>query len=681
LIEHIARYPALMRALSLLLLVACDPKSEVVDADGDGFNNTEDCDDANALAFPDASEVCDGIDNDCDGTIDNDPTDGTRYYADADGDGYGDPLSSQRTCVPTSGAVTESTDCDDTQSTVHPGAEEVCDGLDNDCDNAVDEDITETLTFYADADGDGYGDPDSALLGCAPTSGMVENADDCNDSDYLTSPGAAETWYDGIDQDCAGGNDYDADLDGFEGDGGDDCDDTEPTTNPGAAEVCSDGIDNDCDGGAGSCGISGNIAAGDADMTFTGSTQSYAGISVDGAGDVDGDGVNEIIIGAYGANSFSGAAYIIDGTSTGSISSSNAVTLSGPSGYSYAGYAVAGAGDVDGDGFDDVLVGASYSGTSFLAYGPLTNDMDLEDAGWAFTEDSGFSYAGLSVDGLGDIDGDGLDDIIIGSPYNSEGGNYAGAAYIALGGGELAAGGGELDLADAEAAIFGEIQAQYVGHSVSGAGDVNGDGLDDVLVGAGGQAAQSYIFLGPVAGEQDVQDADVQITSSSNNFAGRAVSGAGDTNSDGYDDVIIGAYYNNNGTGAAYLFRGPLITDQTLSGADATMTGEATNSYAGYSVSDAGDIDGDGGSDLLIGAPYASASSGRAYLVSGATTGTLSLADADAILSGNSGYSWMGAALAGPGDVSGDGFNDILIGSHYASSYAGNAYLFLGGGM
>ncbi len=675
-----------MRALSLLLLAACTGETGPIDADGDGFSDTDDCDDADASASPDGAEVCDGVDNDCDGEIDEDADDAQRWYTDADGDGYGDPLASQRVCAPAAGQVADSTDCDDAEATVYPGAQELCDGLDNDCDNSVDEDIDQTLTFYADADGDGYGDPDTAVLGCSPTSGMVDDSTDCDDSDVLTNPGMAETWYDGHDADCAGDNDYDADADGFEGDGGDDCDDSDAAINPDAQEICSDGIDNDCDGGPGDCGISGSIAAADADAILTGaSPQSYAGIALAGAGDVDGDGINEIIIGAYGANSFSGAAYIVSGPLSGSVSLADAdAVLSGGSGYSYAGYAVAGAGDVDGDGFDDVMVGASYSGTSYLAYGPLTHDADLEDAGWTFTENAGFSYAGFSVAGLGDIDSDGLADIAIGSPYNSTGGSYAGAAYIALGSGELADGGGTLSLSDAEVMFTGESQAQYVGHAIDGAGDVDGDGYDDVLIGAGGQAAQAYILHGPVNADLSTSDADVQLTGTANNFAGRAVSGAGDTNGDGYDDVIIGGYYDSTGgnaAGAAWLFRGPLVIDRTFTAADATLIGAAAGSYAGYAVSDAGDIDGDGGSDLLIGAPYASGSSGKAYLVAGSTSGTVSLSTADATLSGSSGYSWMGAALAGPGDINDDGYDDILIGSPYASGYYGAAYLFLGGGL
>ncbi len=239
-----------------------------VDNDGDGYTADVDCDDNNFDVNPGATEICDGIDNNCDGQIDEGVT--TTYYADTDGDGYGDPASELQSCGPVTGYVTDNTDCNDGVAAINPGAIEICDGIDNNCDGQVDEGFT-TENYYADLDGDGYGDPSSVLQGCSPPSGYVLDGTDCDDTNEAVHPGAAEIC-DGIDNNCDGNIDegftplaYYADLDG-DGYGNPsdevqscsgaptgyvtdntDCDDTIATINPGAAEIC-DGIDNNCDG-------------------------------------------------------------------------------------------------------------------------------------------------------------------------------------------------------------------------------------------------------------------------------------------------------------------------------------------------------------------------------------------------------------------------------------------------
>lgn len=258
------------------LLIACgdepksidvntdEPQEETLDADGDGYFSNEDCDDQDAQTNPNAEELCDGVDNDCDGEVDE----GVRqvYYADEDGDGFGG-VNFVESCVLPEGYVPISSDCNDSNATVYPSAPEECDGIDNNCDGDVDENLN--ITWYLDYDADGYGDPNFPSTDCRPGNGYVANDNDCNDLNANAYPGAEEIC-DGIDNDCDGDIDsnlastyyVDADGDGFgdpnnpanvcDGTSGlvansDDCDDSEGRAYPGAEELC-DGFDNNCDG-------------------------------------------------------------------------------------------------------------------------------------------------------------------------------------------------------------------------------------------------------------------------------------------------------------------------------------------------------------------------------------------------------------------------------------------------
>ena len=230
-------------------------------------SDATDCNDADAAVNPGATEVCNGIDDNCDGNIDEGLT-FTTYYADADGDTYGDAGSSTTTCdgAP-EGYVSDATDCNDADAAVNPGATEVCNGIDDNCDGNIDEGVQNT--YYADADGDSYGDAGSTTMACSAPEGYVSDATDCNDADAAVNPGATEVC-NGIDDNCDGNidegvqNTYYADADGDTyGDAGSttmacsapegyvsdatDCNDADPAVNPGATEVCN-GIDDNCDG-------------------------------------------------------------------------------------------------------------------------------------------------------------------------------------------------------------------------------------------------------------------------------------------------------------------------------------------------------------------------------------------------------------------------------------------------
>ena len=328
-------------------------------------------------------------------------------------------------------------------------------------------------------------------------------------------------------------------------------------------------------------------------LAITGAVGSQSGYSVSSAGDVNNDGYDDVIIGAPSTNSNTGAAYVIYGEifplnshiNLTNLTSSQGFSIFGASGsFNLVGYSVAAAGDMNGDGFDDVIVGApgqqgsSSSGSSYVVYGgksiPSTINLDsLASAqGFSITGAAVGSQSGISVSSAGDFNNDGYSDVIIGAPYAEL---NSGFSYIVYGAKSLPASINLASLALNQGFyVVGQV-LDYSGYSVSNAGDVNGDGCSDVIIGAPNtysQSGVSYVIFGCSVTTATINLVDLAIPqgfsisgANSNDQSGWSVSGAGDINKDGFDDVIIGAPYANAfggyAGGAAYvIYGGPMPT-------------------------------------------------------------------------------------------------------------------------
>ncbi|MBT3221625.1 MAG: hypothetical protein HN348_21295 [Proteobacteria bacterium] len=603
-------------------------------------------------------------------------------------------------------------DCDDQDATEYPGLTwyadadedgwgdpqssqgcervEVTDVANNtDCDDS-DGDEYPGVIWYADLDGDTYGNSEDSSPCERANDSDVLNALDCDDGDAGLNPEV--TWYKDEDEDSYG------DINGTgsqcspvrddDVDNNTDCNDNDHSVYPGANEVCGDGVDSDCDGAAELCRIEGLMELVMADAKLVGEeADDNAGLSVSGVGDVNGDGLNDLLVGApmeSTGGSNAGAAYLVLSSASGVMDlSTSTAKLIGEEPGDWAGFSVAGAGDVNGDGVPDLAVGAPYTdddaGTAYLVLGPSGGTIDLQLAA-AQMHGSKWQTAGWSLSGVGDANGDGKDDLLVGAP------DWDAGAYLVLG--PMS---GDSHLSDAEAVVTGEFTT---GTSVSG-GDTDGDGIADLLIGAPerglGQKGSAFLLLGPVSGTVKLNSADAQLKGEEDlDHAGSAVSMAGDVNGDGKADLLIGApdeASNDNVAGAAYLVLSPLSGTTSLSAAEAKLFGTEAYDHAGSAVAAAGDINGDGLADLLIGAADEDSngvSAGSAYLVLGPVSGVLDLANASAQLVGETASDRAGISLAGPGDTNGDGADDVLIGasSQDAGGVDGGAcYLFLGGGL
>jgi len=534
-------------------------------------------------------------------------------------------------------------DCDDQDPTVHPGADERCDasGTDEDCDGRVngdDPDVIDRLYLHRDEDGDGYGDASTRTSTC-PGAGWVEDGTDCDDADAAVHPGQPEVCdLAGTDEDCDGrvnGADDDhgplldwwPDADGDGWGAGDpvpacdapaghvsldgDCDDADAAVNPAAVEVC-DQRDDDCDGTTDE-GVTVQVWT-DADADGHGAGDPYAGC-LDATTATDGGDCDDADPDAY-----------------------------------------PGAPEVCGDGVDQDCE-------------PGPAECDLEGERDQFTADITLlgqftdDRAGSAVAALGDVDGDGVQDWGLGAPGAAFGGNARGRVVLYASDRE-----GRLAEPEASVRIAGTTDYDFLGGALLALGDVDGDGADDFAIGAPGLGGGGGLvtFTGPLAGTLTTSDAALRVESQS------AFDGAGSglwlTEADGDADSELWtsgpeAAVGGAGRGGVWLLDPGATGSTTLQAiALAEVSGTEDDAALGTGLATP-DLDGDGVDDLVLGAPEADGGRGRAYVFLGPSSGRMDDTAADGRLDGPDANAGFGAALLSPGDLDGDGADDLVVGA------------------
>ncbi|MBF0103919.1 MAG: FG-GAP repeat protein [Deltaproteobacteria bacterium] len=700
------------------------------DCDEDGFDSTRDgggdCSDYNANVHPGAVEICDGLDNDCNGTADDGlPT--HTWYADADNDGYGDPTASTSTCTiaAPAGLVANANDCDDTNNAIHPGAVEVCDNADNDCTGGIDNGI--------------------APIPADNTQGLcASNIKVCHDGDFVNATGnyvPMSEICDGLDNDCAGGTDDGltnrpaSNTQGLCAGNTETCNGIDgwqatATNYTPTAEIC-DGLDNDCAGGIDN-GLADRLTSNqdgecEGNLEHCEAVEGYQPLATnyiptdeicDNKDNNCNDAVDEGISNIPALNTQGLCSANIRVCSSGTFVDLAANYI--PTTEICDGLDNDCAGGID-DGLTDLpatntngecvgnklqcngVAGWQAKATNYI---PTDETCDTLDNNCNGTVDEGLTIYTWYTD----ADGDGH-----GNPEISETNCHATfASHVSNAddcndadstinpsvaedttriGDENCDGKGIGNLSAADAVFEGDTASDYTGFSMANVGDMDGDNVPDILVGAPswdasleplgtGEAVllrgntENFLSLGTELYHAGVHTGD---------SAGSSVASAGDMNDDGVPDIIIGATtVDGEGldTGAAYLIYGPYNESVSLSEADFVLTGIAQYDTIGFTLGSAGDYNCDGYDDLFIGGAYnnnGGTNAGEAYVIYGPLdTGTMSMTSADVTIRATEAWSLFGDSGMAT-DLDRDGCSDLIISAPMAGSTdRGKVYIFKG---
>ncbi len=418
------------------------------------------------------------------------------------------------------------------------------------------------------------------------------------------------------------------------------------------------------------------------------------GYSLDNVGDVDADGYDDVIIGSYQMNrtamsyqpedSNIGRVYIFKG-GNGGLQSLPAYQFSGENAVDWFGYAVSDGGDLNGDDIADFIVSAPLADSSSAVTDTGKVYVYLGQSGAApqqvsvLVGEAANDRFGIAVSGAGDVNGDGLDDFVVGAHYYDKTSvdQEAGKAYLYYGAGSGI-------VSTAAWTFVGENARDNLGYAVAGAGDVNGDGFADVIVGApknsdaGEYAGKLYLFYGSASGLPSTPSLTLTGSAANDEF-GAALDLAGDVNGDGYDDIVVGAYHNEDvgyNAGKAYVYLGSpsgLVAPGVIIG-----TAERAGDEYGFAVDAAGDVNNDGFDDVIVGAHRydidpgnATADNGKFYLYSGCIGGSAPTP----MLSTTGNNNRFGRSVSSAGDINQDGYDDVMAG---AWAIFGKAYAYHG---